>query len=478
MDLRLSRRALLGAGGGLLLASTLPRLPRAADPVVEYRLRARAVRAPLVGDGYPDTAVWSYGEGVPGPELRVRQGQRLRVIVENALDQSTTVHWHGIRLPNAMDGVPGLTQPPIAPGETFVYEFTPPDAGTFWYHSHVDSAEQIGRGLFGALIVEEPEPPAVDREWVWVLNDWRLDREARIVEDFGTMHDLSHGGRIGNTVTVNGRIVDEVSVRPGERIRLRLTNAASARHYALRLGGPASGDPAPWIIALDGQPVEPHRPDDGRVVLAPGARADLLLDVNGFPGRRIDVIDDFYPRFAYRLLTLVHADGKPAAGASAEPLRLPDNPLPEPDLKDAARHVVTFEGGAMGSLRRAEVDGETLAIRVMAQRGLVWAVNGVAETHASLHAPMLELRRGRSYVFELRNHTTWPHPIHLHGHHFRVLARDGRPLGRPEWRDTELLLPDGSARVAFVADNPGDWMLHCHVLSHQMAGMMRVIRVV
>src|SRR5690606_8705650 len=112
-------------------------------------------------------AVWAYGS-VPGPVLRARQGERLRVEVVNRLDRPTTVHWHGLRVSNAMDGVPHLTQAPIAPGATFVYEFDLPDAGTYWYHPHQDSAEQIGRGLYGALIVDEHDPPAVDRELVWV----------------------------------------------------------------------------------------------------------------------------------------------------------------------------------------------------------------------------------------------------------------------------------------------------------------------
>jgi FtsP/CotA-like multicopper oxidase with cupredoxin domain len=131
-----------------------------------------------VGGSGPPTDVWCYGNRIPGPELRVRQGQPLRITVRNDLPEETTVHWHGIRLPNAMDGVPGLTQTPIKPGETFSYEFTPPDAGTFWYHPHANSLSQLGRGMAGAFVVEEPEPIAVDRELVWVLADWRLTREA------------------------------------------------------------------------------------------------------------------------------------------------------------------------------------------------------------------------------------------------------------------------------------------------------------
>src|SRR6185503_17821750 len=147
-------------------------------------LRLAAARQSLVGSANPDTAVWTYNGSVPGPELRFRQGERLRIGVENALAVDTTVHWHGVRVPNEMDGVPQLTQPPIgANGGRFTYEFELRDAGTYWYHPHLGSAEQVARGLYGPLIVDEAEPPAVDRDVVWVLSDWRLDRAARIVED-------------------------------------------------------------------------------------------------------------------------------------------------------------------------------------------------------------------------------------------------------------------------------------------------------
>src|SRR5262249_13618446 len=174
-------------------------------------LRASVTRQNLVGAAHPATEVWTYNGSVPGPELRFRQGERLRVEVENALSVPTTVHWHGIRLPNAMDGVPGLTQAPIAAsGGRFVYEFDLPDAGTYWYHPHLGDGEQLARGLYGALVVEERDPPALDRDLVWILSDWRLDREAGLRRDFGSVMDASHAGRIGNTATVNGRVPDKI----------------------------------------------------------------------------------------------------------------------------------------------------------------------------------------------------------------------------------------------------------------------------
>ncbi len=438
-----------------LSLSTLALAPGvgAANPM--RRLAIGTGRQALVGAGNPDTAVWAYNGSVPGPELRFKQGERLRIEVENALPVETTVHWHGLRLPNKMDGVPHVTQPPIAKGGRFVYEFDLLDAGTFWYHPHLASAEQVARGLYGALVVEERNAPPVDRDVVWVLSDWRLDREARIVENFGNPMDASHAGRIGNTVTVNGTIRDSFSVRAGERIRLRLINASNARIYGLEFEGHE-----PQLIALDGHPVDPRA--SARVVLGPGMRADLMLDCKGNPGSVHWVIDTFYRQRAYELLKWQYG-AQPALRTSFEPVpRLAANPISVPDLGRAERHRIVFGGGMMG--RGGMMGG------MPGRRGLFWTVNGNAVPEHAHQEVLLTLKRGASYVFELVNDTAWHHPIHLHGHVFRVL-----PNGH--WTDSVLLDPDARAEIAFVADNPGDWMLHCHVLEHQATGMMALVRV-
>src|SRR5437660_542255 len=245
--MRVSRRALVMGAGAAGLAGAFPSRRSYADPTAkESRLAARPATVKLTGKGHPDTAVWAYEGIVPGPELRIRQGEPVRITVVNKLDEDTTVHWHGIRLPNAMDGVPGLTQKPIRPGESFVYEFTPPDAGTFWYHPHADTLQQLGRGLAGALIVEEPESVAVDRDLLWVIEDWRLDDDGRIAAGFGNRMEAGMSGRIGNAVTINGRVPETVSVKAGERVRLRIVNAALARRspgssaFGSRSTGPSS----------------------------------------------------------------------------------------------------------------------------------------------------------------------------------------------------------------------------------------------
>lgn len=439
-------------------------------PAQDFQLSAIAGEA-LTDTGKKPVNAWTYGGSVPGPQLRVRQGDRVRVHVTNQLDVPTTVHWHGVRLPNPMDGVPHLTQAPIEPAQHFVYEFDALDAGTYWYHSHFQSSEQLDRGLYGTLIVEERQPLPVHRDVTWVLDDWRITASGQVSETFGNTHDMAHAGRIGNTVTVNGSVQDQFALRAGERIRLRLVNAANARIFALRFQGHR-----PLIVAIDGQPVAPHEPADGRIVVAPGMRCDVVIDAIGRPGARYEVQDVFYPREQYVLMDLAYAAGPPMAAALPPVTTLPGNPVPEPDLSSATTHEIVFGGGMMGNLHQALLDGKPTDMRGLLRRGKAWAINGHVSDSHHMH-PMLRLTLGRTYVLRMKNDTAWHHPIHLHGHAFRVLRRNGRPTQHSEWQDTVLLSPREEVEVAFVADNPGSWMFHCHILEHQEGGMMSVMQV-
>jgi FtsP/CotA-like multicopper oxidase with cupredoxin domain len=361
-----------------------------------------------------------------------------------------------------MDGVPVITQPSVPPGGEFLYEFALPDAGTFFYHPHQRSYEQLGRGLAGALIVEERTPPKVDRDVVWVLGSWSLERNASMRGDFGNFGEITHEGRIGNTVTINGRVPDEFAVRAGERVRLRLINAASARVFEIAFAGHR-----PWIIALDGQPVAPHQPPEGVIELGPAMRADVLLDMTGAPGSRHLVRDGSDPKSAYELVQLAYGPEPPVRERPADPVALPANPLSEPDVRRAERLRVVLAGGAMGNMAGL-------------RRGVAWTLNGAQNGCSESEVPfdpLFTLRKDRSYVLELVNDTAWHHPIHLHGHAFRVLTRNGSATAHREWLDTVMLRPQERAEIAFVADNPGDWMLHCHVLEHQAGGMMACVRV-
>lgn len=471
----LSRRKFGIAAAGATMATFMRPASSSASAVNEQHIKIAPGQAQLSGPDGPHTPVWTYDGKVPGPTLRLRQGEPARIIVENGLDEDTTVHWHGIRLPNAMDGVPGLTQPPIKPGERFVYEFTPPDAGTFWYHPHANSLVQLGRGLAGALIVEEAEPVAADHDLLWLLQDWRIAADGRIAPGFGSAMDAAMSGRVGNVVTVNGTVPADQSVRAGERVRLRLANASLARIMALRFEGHR-----PVVVAIDGQPCDPHEPEDGRLVVAPAMRIDVLLDMQGDPGKRYAVIDDYYDGLAYTLTTLAYDNAPPLrAHPLHAPVVLPRNPLPEPDLARAERQEIVLQGGMMGGGKLKGVGG-MMGMGMPGMNGTpAWAINGMSMTgdgHAGM-TPQFTLKRGATCLLTMRNETAWWHPMHIHGFSMLVLSRNGSAVPNRTWQDTVLMAPKDTIECAFVADNPGDWMLHCHVADHQMAGLMTVFRV-
>lgn len=471
----ISRRRFLAVSAGLGFSAGLtPNSSLAAVP--EFRLRASGGKAQLSGAGPRQTSIWAYNGSLPSPTLRVKQGQPFRAVVENALEQDTTVHWHGIRVPNAMDGVPGLTQQPIRPGESFAYEFTPPDAGSFWYHPHANSLEQIGRGLAGLLIVEEREALAVDRDLAWLLQDWRLTEQLEIAARFGAFMDAAMAGHIGNVITINGAAPADLNVRAGERIRLRLANAALARTMALQIEGHR-----PIVIAIDGQPCEPHEPENGRLMLGPAMRLDIVLDMQGEPGKRYAIVDSFYEGLSYELTGLAYDAASPLRSSPPESsIALPRNPLPEPDLAAALRQDIVLQGGMMGGGKLAGVGGMKGQAMPGMNGGPVWAINGTSMTGDGMAGmePLFTLARGQSCQLTMRNETAWWHTMHIHGFTMLVLSLNGQPVAYRQWQDTVLMAPKDVIECAFVADNPGDWMLHCHITDHQMAGLMTVFRVV
>jgi FtsP/CotA-like multicopper oxidase with cupredoxin domain len=465
----ITRRTFLSAAAAL----TIVPLPRAAmAATTNVTLTPGAATLPVMPN-QPETHVWAYNRSLPGPVLRLKQNDRLRAVLKNNLTQDTTIHWHGIRLPNAMDGVPGLTQKPVKPGESFTYDFACQDAGTFWYHPHAGNPEQVGRGLYGLLIVDEPNPSPVDRDVAWVLSDLRLDKDAQITPDFNSFFDLTHAGRLGNVALNNGKLVQPFSVTAGERIRLRIVNTANARIFDLRFA-----DHAPWIVALDGHPLNaPIKLGvEDRVTLGPGMRADLIVDLTGEPGKRYNVFDRDMQGREHRLTDFAYTDAPAKASVVKGAPKLAANPVTEPDLAKAERLPLVL-GGGMGVPYALKVDGgQQLDMRqAWDKHRMAWSLNGEAMSEHSDHLghnALFSLKRGRSYLFEATNDTSWPHPIHLHGHVFRVLTQPGKP-----WRDTVLLQPGEKAQLALVADNPGHWMLHCHILEHQAAGMMATVSV-
>jgi FtsP/CotA-like multicopper oxidase with cupredoxin domain len=403
----LSRRRFLAG-----LAITCLGLPaRAQQGSSDRVLRARPGSAALQGEGRPATPIWGYDGTAPGPVLRVKRGEELRVRLVNELREPTTIHWHGVRLPNTMDGVPGLTQPPIAPGASFDYRFRPPDAGTFWYRSAANA--QIGRGLRGALIVDEPATVPVDRDVLLMFENWPLAPDGTIEPSAGP----------GRHVTVNAAPAFELPARNNERVRLRLINAAVARVLTLRVDRQA-----PVVMAIDGQPAEPFLARDGRVMLGPGNRVDLFVDCTLGAGELAAILlDDAGAE--QPIASLVYAGELMRRRRLLDPEPLPPNPLPARlDLRGASRHDI--------------------------------ALDALVPLPAPLHegAPAFSVRRGRTVVLAFANRTDVAQSVHVHGHHFRLLDRldDG---WKPYWLDTLPLGPRQTDRVAFLADNPGKWLI-------------------
>lgn len=452
----LTRRALLGS----LAATTL--VPALAGATSLPRLQARPGRRQLAPEGYPDTEIWGYDGIAPGPVIRVAQGARVQRQLVNALTQATAVHWHGIRIDNAMDGVPHLTQAAVEPGASFDYDFTVPDAGSYWYHAHNHSSEQVARGLHGLLIVDEADAPDVDHDLPLAIDDWRLERaDASISGGFDNMHDLSHEGRLGNLVTVNGSFDPSVKVARGDRLRLRLANVANARIFEIGLNGLEG-----WLMALDGMPLEQVVPVSGSFTLAPAQRADLIVDVTGEAADLLSI----EPGGGYGLMRFEVAPGTRARRGT--PAALPPNPLPViANAAAAPLHTMRLMGGMMSGMAGGRLGSTEMNARELAQLGKFWALNGQVDMG---HDPFLDLSRGETLRIAFVNETVFPHGMHTHGHHFRTIAADGS-LG--PWRDTVLVQPRETVQIAMVADNPGKWMLHCHMLEHAAAGMMSWFRV-
>lgn len=431
--LQMTRRQLLAS---TLAAAALPRVTWAAAP---YALTAEPVVAQILDEGDPATPMLGFNGSTPGPELRVREGERLQVAFRNALADPTAIHWHGIRIDNAMDGVPGMTQSAVAAGESFDYDFVAPDAGTYWYHSHHQSWEQVARGLYGPLIVEETTPPDVDHDITVIMSDWRLEENGQMMGGFGNMHDFAHSGRLGNFAKV---ILSRTTARKGDRLRLRLINTATARIFPVALEGFKGR-----IVAMDGRPLLQPRFFD-EIALAPAQRMDLIGDVT-------DTL-----RFLFLAREQNYEMGKITLDGARPPRDTPVGPLPpghRPEPSPTPRLLtLRMEGGAMGG-RHSGDD--------------IWAFNG----HSGMpKLPLASLTRGETARITLVNDTAFPHGIHLHGHHFQEVYEDGTP---GDLRDTTLLLPDQIRDILCVFDNPGKWMLHCHMLDHQASGMKTWVEV-
>lgn len=462
----LSRRALLGGIAVSLGSAAIDQTAVAKTPT-DHRLVAEPGQLGIAQTPQGDLKlpVWGYSGKVPGPLLRFQQGDSANIFLLNRLSEATSIHWHGLRLPNNMDGVPGLTQSDVAPGSEFKYVLPFKDAGTYWYHTHSRAWNQQDRGLYGVIVVDEKEPPKVDRDIILVIDDWLIDRQGKFDERrLGNMHDWAHAGRLGNLVTVNSEFRPNILIGRGERVRLRLVNVANSNIFGLKFEGHD-----PWIIAEDGDPVSPRKADGGVVILGPGQRADVVIDGNAKSDLHKIVARSMTGQSVLASLKYVAARNPLKGLAGTQVTKLAANPRPILDLTNARRLTLNMEGGAMGGLRQAKLNGKMRSWMELASKSRVWAFNGIAGDMAE---PMATLKRGETVILKIQNNTGWPHAMHLHGMHFQEIKRNGSSVGNRSWRDSVLLNRRETVEVAFVAEEAGKWMLHCHMIEHQAGGMM------
>ena len=460
----------------------------ATGAVVRRELRAAQATLDL---GRQRVETWAYDGVVPGPELRAVVGDTLEVVVRNDLPEDTTIHWHGLALRNDMDGVHDLTQGPILPGDTFTYRFTAPHAGTYWFHPHMGL--QLDRALYAPLVIDErDEPGAYDVDQVVVLDDW-LDGIGTTPEQtfdgltsmgmgdgsggMGGMGGMDHGGMGGMDGSagmggmgmfrsdllggdagdvdypmhlINGRPSSDrptIEVPAGGRARLRFVNAGSDTAYRVALGGHRM-----TVTHSDGFPVEPVEVD--ALLIGMGERYDVL----------VTPADGAWPLVALAegkdltATAVVRTAGSTAAAppADARPAELDGRLLAYADLR--ATDAVRLDTRDADVSETIELSGSMMPYS--------WAFDGAAFPDR----PPIPIRQGQRVRLAFENTTSMWHPIHLHGHTFRVGADAAGPR-----KDTVNVLPGETVTVEFDADNPGQWMTHCHNTYHLERGMAMVM---
>jgi FtsP/CotA-like multicopper oxidase with cupredoxin domain len=388
------------------------------------------------------TRAWGFNGRVPGPTIEAQVGDVVEIRLTNRLAEPTAIHWHGLRLPAAMDGTE-MVQRPIAPGERFTYRFKVPDAGTFWYHPHVNEVVQLERGLYGAIVVRGANEPELDAERVLVLDDVQLDRKGQIKPPGWWIE--KHDGRQGSTRLVNGKREPELTIAAGQIERWRIVNAASARYVRLSIGG------KPFtILGTDGGLID--RPVTvNEVLLTPADRVELAvgpfaegetLNIEALPYTRMTVKKAKLERFATLRVG-------PAAPSRA---RVPEK----------LREIEPLVTGAVTPTREVH-----LGFKMSLKHGVDFVIN--KESH---HRDR-PVKVGELQVWDVVNDTMMDHPFHLHGFFFQVLEVNGEAPAFRSWEDTVNIPPKGRVRIAWMPDDrPGEWMYHCHILEHHAGGMM------
>jgi FtsP/CotA-like multicopper oxidase with cupredoxin domain len=452
----MSRRFFLGNMVAGVIA--LPARDETAAPQDGFRiLEAREEKLQLLPIPAMQSAIWGFDGRVPGPLLRFKKGEEVKIRLVNRLSQPVSLNWHGVRITNPMDGVAGLTQEPVPPGGSFDYRFTPPDSGLFWYHSHALPflREQLARGFYGAMIVDEAEPPFADCDIVALIGDWppgATDQSGRFVSSCAS----SRAGAPCPIVTAGGNAAPaNIMLPPSSRLRLRIIYAATAPVAAA-----VFSSVTPLVLAIDSQPCEAFEPAKNQLPLAPGARFDLMLDLPAAPD-------------ADASLRLVGGSGEDqvllvlkTAGEKRSPLppitSLPqDTVLPaEIRLESARRFNISIDARASAPGTANPAAGQ--------ERPLSFKLNGkFFEGFAP--PPLFSVRRGTPVALGLSNGTDMVQALHVHGHAMRLL-HDLDDGWEPYWRDTVLVAPGKTKHVAFIADNPGKWAIDGFTAAPQAAG--------
>ncbi|MEO8193081.1 MAG: multicopper oxidase family protein [Gemmatimonadales bacterium] len=426
-----------------------------APHTVEVTITAEPTRLSLVPGAM--TAAYAFNGRVPGPTLEVYEGDKVIVHFINKLPEPTTIHWHGLHIPNASDGSPYY---PVEPGKSYDYVFTPQrgSAGTYWYHPHPHQATgwQIAMGLFGSVIVrahDDPLPRSMTEKLI-VLSDNRIHPDGAIdVSEPGSPQDGidKENGRECRFLFVNGQLMPTITIRSGEVQRWRVINASAARVYRLAIPGLTF-----LHIGNDGGLFE-HPVEVKEILIANSERVELLVRGTGAPGTSTVVQTLPYDRYppqtrpkdwekTHDLFTLKYTDQSPAK-AVAIPAVLRPIPAIDTALATRTRVFVLQQGFINGKLHDMQRVDETAKL-------------------------------GDVEIWQIENLVGMDHPFHLHGFQFQVLDRDGVPEPFRSWKDTINLPKHTSARIIVrFADFPGKWMYHCHILDHEDHGMMGVLEV-
>lgn len=468
--LRLGCAILLGAWAPGLNAGAISLAPsgwdadiRLAEPVdldpdprvLAINLTAK-VASVEVAPGKRVTA-WTYDGSLPGPFIRARVGNRLIVRFKNELPQPTTVHWHGVRVPIEMDGVPGISQPDVETGGTFTYDFILRDAGLFWYHPHVMSAAQVGFGLYGALLVEDVDDGVgIADELTLVLSDIGFDKDGRLEPADGGGPAGMVFGREGSYLLVNGKVLPRIRARSGAPQRWRIVNTAKSRFFFLDLDDQE-------IVKIGGDGGLQESPETKHAVLiTPGERVDLLVTPTGSPESTLVVKAMLYNR-GYGSVEYRSVEDLFTIEFSDEPA------MPKVSLPRIARAISPPQAG------QATKVNVVLTLPPQDTNGRSeFRVNGVPYWNAK---PFLA-KLGETQWWNIRNETKWDHPFHLHGFFFLPIDATGAPLRPMEWKDTLNIPMESTAHFLVTFDErPGEWMFHCHILDHAEGGMMGTVKV-